>query len=64
MTMIIILLNFSNDLVQKFFEKMSYHIDSLFSFSLYNQKMICLEHENCPIFVSAFTSKFGKQNVD
>jgi hypothetical protein len=31
--MIIILSNFSNDSVQLFFEKMSYHIDSLLGFS-------------------------------
>jgi hypothetical protein len=39
MMMIIILLNFSNDLVQKFFGKMPYCIDSLLGFSLYNEKI-------------------------
>jgi hypothetical protein len=38
MMMIIILLNFSNDLIHNFFEKMSYHIDSLLGFSLYNEE--------------------------
>jgi hypothetical protein len=38
MTMIIILLNFSNDLAHEFFGKMPYHIDSLLDFSLYNEE--------------------------
>jgi hypothetical protein len=37
--LMIILSNFSNDLVQIVFGKMPYRIDSLLGFSLYNEKL-------------------------